>query len=39
MRLFVGVTDGDWFRHLAATPAIGRGLRSWTDCAGRGPAE
>ena len=22
MRLFVGVTDGDWFRHLAAIPAI-----------------
>jgi hypothetical protein len=22
MRLFVGVTDGEWFRHLAAIPAI-----------------
>jgi hypothetical protein len=22
MRLFVGVSDGDWFRHLAAIPAI-----------------
>jgi len=22
MRLFVGVTDGDWFRHLAAIPSI-----------------
>jgi putative restriction endonuclease len=23
MRIFVGVTDGSWFRHLAAQPNLG----------------